>query len=75
MGNKLVITSGDREVRRDKMGEELRVQTIMYKISYKYILYNTGNIASIYSNYNWSITFKNCKSGSSCHGSVVNKSD
>ena len=33
-----------------------------YKISYKDILYNTGNIANIYNNYKWSITFKNCES-------------
>ena len=35
---------------------------IFNKISYKDILYNMGNIANIYNNYKWSITFKNCES-------------
>ena len=29
-----------------------------YKISYKDILYNTGNIVKFYNNYRWCITFK-----------------
>ena len=33
----------------------------MYKINYKDILYNTGNITIFYSNYKGSITFKNCE--------------
>ena len=38
-------------------GEE--VQTIRYKISYKYILCSTGNIANFYNNYKRSKIFKN----------------
>ena len=57
------VTNGKREEGREKMrawGEE--VQTIRYKISYKYILYNTGNIANFYNNYKWSKIFKSCAS-------------
>ena len=32
----------------------------MYKISYKDIVYNTGNVANIV-NYKWSITFRKMK--------------
>ena len=45
---KLVITSGEREGGRGNIrAGEKEVQTIMYKINYKDILYNTGNIANI----------------------------
>ena len=33
----------------------------MYKISYKNLLCNTGNVANIY-NCKWNIAFKNCES-------------
>ena len=46
--NKLVVTSGEREGGRgNRGGREEKVQTIRYKISYKDILYNTGNVANI----------------------------
>ena len=57
------VTNGKREEGREKMrawGEE--IQTIRYKICYKYILYNTGNIANFHNNYKWSKIFKNCAS-------------
>ena len=48
MENKLVITSGERERGRGDIGRGAsEVQTIGYKISYKEIWYNTGNIANI----------------------------
>ena len=38
--NKLVVTSGEKEVGRDNMGEEIkRLKTIKYKISCKDILW------------------------------------
>ena len=48
MENKLVVTSGEREggAGNIKVGEK-EVQTIRYKVSYKDILYNTGNTANI----------------------------
>ena len=43
-----MVISGEREGGRGKMaGGEWEVQTIMYKINYKDILYTTGNIANI----------------------------
>ena len=43
-----MITSGEREGGRGNIGvEEWEVQTTKYKISYKDILNNTGNIANI----------------------------
>ena len=43
-----MVTSGEREGGRGNIGVgEYEVQTILYKISYKDILYNTGNIANI----------------------------
>ena len=40
--------SGEREVGRGKIGVgEQEVQTIRYKISFKALLYNMGNIANI----------------------------
>ena len=44
--NKLVVTSGERGRGNIRVWDE-EVQTIMYKISYKDILYNTENIANI----------------------------
>ena len=43
-----MITCEEKEVGRGhiRVGES-EVQTVMYKISYKDILYNTGNIANI----------------------------
>ena len=48
VGNKLVVTSGEREGGRGniRVGDQ-EVQTITYKIIYKDILYNTVNIANI----------------------------
>ena len=58
--NKLVVTSREKEVGRDNMGEEIkRLKTIKYKISCKDILYNTGIEPIFYNNYKWSITLKN----------------
>ena len=46
--SKLVGSSGEREVGRGNIGVwDEDVQTIVYKISYKDILYSTGNIADI----------------------------
>ena len=46
--NKLAVASGEREGGWGNIGGgDLEVQTIRYKISYKDILYNTGNIANI----------------------------
>ena len=61
--NKLVVTSRKREEGKGKIrvGDK-EVQTVRYKISYKNLLYNTGNIANIYNDYKWSKTFKNCES-------------
>ena len=43
-----MVTSGESEGVRGKLGVgEEEVQTTRYKISYKDILYNTGNIANI----------------------------
>ena len=48
MENKLVVTSWERDGGRGKLGiREEEVQTIMYKISYKDILQNMGDIANI----------------------------
>ena len=43
-----MVTSGEREVGRGdiRVGDS-EVHTSMYKISYKDILYNTGNIANV----------------------------
>ena len=41
-----MVTSGEREVGRGKV--EVDIQTTMYKISYKDILYSTGTIANIF---------------------------
>ena len=42
-----MVTSGEREGGRGKIGVgDYEVQTIMYKISYKDILYNMGNTAN-----------------------------
>ena len=47
--NKLVVTSGKREVQRSmiRIGD-LEVQIIRHKMSYTHILYNTGNIANYF---------------------------
>ena len=46
--NKLVVTSGEREVGRGKTGVgDSEIQTTMYKISHKDILHSTGNRANI----------------------------
>ena len=43
-----VVTRGEREVERVNRGvRDEGVQTIMNKISYKYIVYSTGNMAII----------------------------
>ena len=43
-----MVTSREREEGRGSIGVgDQEVQTIMHKISYKDILYNTGNIANI----------------------------
>ena len=43
-----MVTSGEREGGRDNIGiEDEEVQTVIYKTSYKDILYNTGNIANV----------------------------
>ena len=47
----LVVTSGEREKRRGKMGWGIK----KVKISYKNILYSTRNI--FYTNIKWSIKF------------------
>ena len=40
-----MVTSGEREEGRGKIGVgNSEVQTIMHRISYKDILYNTGNM-------------------------------
>ena len=45
---KTVVTTGEGEGGRGKIGAGIKeVQTAMYKIIYKYILYSTGNIANI----------------------------
>ena len=46
--NKLVATSGEKEGERSniEVGKE-EVQTTMYNISCKDILYNTGNVATV----------------------------
>ena len=47
--NKLVVTSGKREVERSMIGVgDLEVQIIRHKMSYKHILYNTRNIANYF---------------------------
>ena len=46
--NKLVATHGERGGRRGNIGQDYKVQTAGYKISYKDILYNMENIANIY---------------------------
>ena len=45
--NKLVVTSREREGEGQFRGEGLRGTIISYKISYKDILYDMGNIANI----------------------------
>ena len=43
-----MFTKGEKEGGRGIVGVGVEdIQTIMYKISYKDILYNTGNIANI----------------------------
>ena len=43
-----MVTIGEGEGGRGKIGAvNKEVQTAMYKIIYKYILYSTGNIANI----------------------------
>ena len=43
-----MVTSGEKEVGRGNIGVgDYEVQTTMYKISYKDILYDTGNITTI----------------------------
>ena len=47
--NKLVVTSGKREVERSMIGVgDLEIQIIRHKMSYKHILYNTRNIANYF---------------------------
>jgi len=56
----LVVTGGEIERRRGKLGtRDEEIPSILYKISYKDILYNMGNI--FYNNYKWIITFRNCE--------------
>lgn len=58
--NKLLVTSGKKGRGRDKIGveeEEVFYTFIMYKISYKEVLYNTV----FYSNSKWNTTFKDCE--------------
>ena len=51
MENKLVVTSEERERRRRKLGVgDYEVQTIMYKINYKDILYSTEIQLTFYNN-------------------------
>ena len=45
--NKLVVTSGEREGERDKIGVGNRYKLLCIKISYKDILHKIGNIANI----------------------------
>ena len=46
--NKPALKSGEREVDRRNIGaQEEEAKAIRYKLSYKDILYNTGNIANI----------------------------
>ena len=47
MENKLEVISGEREGGGANGGGDYEVQTIVYKISYRDILYITGNIANI----------------------------
>ena len=54
-------TKEGRKEGQDK-GSGIRAIHYWYKISYKGILYNMGNIANIYNNYKWSITFKSYES-------------
>ena len=64
MENKLVVTSGEREGGRGKIGVgEEQEQTTMYKIGkvQEYIV-QQGIQPIFYNNYKWSITFKNCES-------------
>ena len=58
--NKLLVTSGKRGRGRGKIGveeEEVFYTFIMYKISYKDVLYNTV----FCSNSKWNTTFKDCE--------------
>ena len=57
-----MVTTGDRLGERGNIGVgDQEVQTIRYKISYKYILYNPGNMPIFY-NYKLSIILKNGES-------------
>ena len=42
-----MVTSGEKEGEGGYRGRRLKGQTIMCKINYNNILYNTGNIANI----------------------------
>ena len=45
--NKLEFVSGEKEERRENIGVgDSEVQTIWYKMNYRDILYNLGNIAN-----------------------------
>ena len=43
----LLVVSGEKKGVRGKTGERLGVQTILYNVIYKDILYNVGNVANI----------------------------
>ena len=46
--NKLVVTKGEREGRRDKLGVwDKHIHTTTYKINNKDLLYSTGTIFNI----------------------------
>ena len=42
---------GEQSGERQLMGRKLYVQTIVYKIRYKDVLYNIGNIPTFHNNY------------------------
>ena len=43
-----MVTSGEKRVGRDTIdAEDLKVRAIRYKISFKDVLSNTGNVANI----------------------------
>ena len=49
---------GERSGERQLRGRKLYVQTIVYKIRYKDVLYNIGNIPTFHNNYKWSKSLK-----------------
>ena len=64
MNSSVVLSPGQREKTREEGAEQYRceVQSVIHKIIYKNISYNTGNVDSILNNCEWIVAFNNCES-------------